>query len=313
MAYNMRRRGYITVAENSKSGDYLKMAYALALSLKATGQDHPYLTVCVPEGTEVPEKYATVFDNVVEMYGMDRSFHTEWKVLNKWKVYNLSPYEETVLLDADMIFPPGGQNIGYWWDSMCEIDIQPCMIPRTYRNEHIVVSEYRKKFLSNELPSLYTAFLYFKKNERNKEYFDLIRDVTDFWSRMKYHLDNRQYPIEAIREFGEEYVWYHFMPDLPERLSGDVAFSVAAKLMGLKFPKYSVTPTFVHMRSGCQNFEDPTRIVCEDWTKFLHIGFNHQYLTIQNHRQLWPFHYHIKSFMDDEKIEVLEKMYESVL
>lgn len=307
------RRGYITVAENSKSGDYLKMAYALALSLKVSDQKCSDLTVCVPEGTEVPDKYRKVFHNVVEMYGKDRSMYSEWKVLNKWKVYNLSPYQETVLLDADMLFPPLGEDISPWWDNMCNSDIFPCVMPRTYRNERIVINDYRKAFEANNLPMLYTAFFYFRKSERTKEYFDLIRDVTDLWSHLKYHLDERQFPIEATRAFGENYTWYHYMPDLPTKLSGDLAFSVAAKLMNFQFPINSYLPTFIHMKSGCQGFEDPKRRKREDWTEFLNVEFNERFFSIENHLQLYPVHYHVKRFLTNERIELLENMYESLL
>ena len=62
-----KTRGYITVAENSVSGDYLRMAYALALSLKVSQSEVSNLAVCVSPGMTVPDKYATVFDKVIEM------------------------------------------------------------------------------------------------------------------------------------------------------------------------------------------------------------------------------------------------------
>ena len=40
-------RGYIVIAQNSGDTDYLRMAYALALSLKATQSTVSNLTVCV--------------------------------------------------------------------------------------------------------------------------------------------------------------------------------------------------------------------------------------------------------------------------
>ena len=53
MRTTKRPRGFLTFAQNGKL-DYLRMAYAMALSLKAT-QREPYLTVVVTPGTVVPE------------------------------------------------------------------------------------------------------------------------------------------------------------------------------------------------------------------------------------------------------------------
>ena len=53
-------RGYIVIAQNSGDTDYLRMAYALALSLKATQSTVSNLTVCVDNKTKVPKKYLEV-------------------------------------------------------------------------------------------------------------------------------------------------------------------------------------------------------------------------------------------------------------
>ena len=55
-------RGYIVIAQNSGDTDYLRMAYGLALSLKATQTTVSNLCVCVDKGTVIPKKYLEVFD-----------------------------------------------------------------------------------------------------------------------------------------------------------------------------------------------------------------------------------------------------------
>ena len=60
-------RGYIVIAQNTGDTDYLRMAYGLALSLKATQTTVSNLCVCVDKGTKVPKKYIEVFDQVVEI------------------------------------------------------------------------------------------------------------------------------------------------------------------------------------------------------------------------------------------------------
>ena len=63
-------RGYIAIAQNSKV-DYLKLAYALALSLKATQKENQFC-VCVDEDTKsaMPDKYKEVFDYVYRHSGV---------------------------------------------------------------------------------------------------------------------------------------------------------------------------------------------------------------------------------------------------
>ena len=64
-------KGYIAIAQNNDKYDYLKMAYALALSLKATQKENKFC-VCVDEKTKyaLTDKYKEVFDHVVDIHGM---------------------------------------------------------------------------------------------------------------------------------------------------------------------------------------------------------------------------------------------------
>ena len=58
-------RGYIVIAQNSGDTDYLRMAYGLALSLKATQTTVSNLCVCVDKGTVIPKKY---FDYLIKNF-----------------------------------------------------------------------------------------------------------------------------------------------------------------------------------------------------------------------------------------------------
>jgi hypothetical protein len=146
-------RGYIVIAQNSGDTDYLKMAYALALSLKVTQSTVNNLTVCVDKNTVVPKKYSDVFDNVVQIPWLDDSKEEKWKINNKWKYYYMSPYDETVILDADMVFPT---DVSHWWDILSEKDIWATTNVKTYRGENAVDHNmyYREYFIKNNLPNI---------------------------------------------------------------------------------------------------------------------------------------------------------------
>ena len=62
-------KGYIVIAQNNSTTDYLKQAYALALNLKATQSTVSNLTVCVDAATRdmVKPKHTKVFDNIVDI------------------------------------------------------------------------------------------------------------------------------------------------------------------------------------------------------------------------------------------------------
>ena len=63
-----RQRGFFTIAQYSeKFGDYPRMAYALALSLKASQVEAPYLAVgmTTEDQKRLPSNYKKVFRNYV--------------------------------------------------------------------------------------------------------------------------------------------------------------------------------------------------------------------------------------------------------
>ena len=60
-------KGYIVIAQNNDTTNYLEQAYALALNLKLTQSTVNNLTVCVDAKTkkQVKEKHYEVFDNII--------------------------------------------------------------------------------------------------------------------------------------------------------------------------------------------------------------------------------------------------------
>ena len=178
-------RGYIVIAQNNNTVDYLQQAYALALNLKLTQSTVYNLTVCVDANTKkkITSKHKEVFDNIVDIPWNDDAVDENWKINNKWKYYYMSPYDETVILDTDMIFP---FDVSYWWDIMSDQDVWATTNVRTYRGEIVTSNFYRKNFVANNLPNVYTAFFYFKKSELAGELFAMIEIVFQHWQRFFY-------------------------------------------------------------------------------------------------------------------------------
>ena len=75
-------KGYITIAINSRNEDYIRAAYALALSLKATQKKVNALTVVVEDRNAVDERYRQAFDKVVVLPSKNLAVNSTWKVEN---------------------------------------------------------------------------------------------------------------------------------------------------------------------------------------------------------------------------------------
>jgi len=302
-----RRRGYITIAQDSGEIDYLRMAYGLALSLKATQSKVPYLTVLVTPGAKIPTEYADVFDEVIDIPWGDAARHYEWKIHNKWKVYHMSPYEETILLDADMIFPT---DVSDWWDTIHHRDVWFTTQPVTYRGDPIVRKAYRESFLVNQLPMAYTAFMFFRQSDRACEYFDTVAAVYHSWRDMREHYRLRKSDpklLEIMRENNSilRYSWTHFFQDFPNEVSGDLAFAIAAKIMGVEdeFTHRGVFPTFTHMKTQDQGLG----LANTHWTDMLPFVLRDDLtLMVGHYRQQYPFHYVEKEWLTEDVMLKLE-------
>ena len=62
-------KGYIVIAQNNDTTDYLEQAYALALNLKLTQSTVSNLTVCVDDKTKklIKQKHKDIFDYIVDI------------------------------------------------------------------------------------------------------------------------------------------------------------------------------------------------------------------------------------------------------
>ena len=100
----MSTKGYLILAQNNSSNDYLRMAYVLALSIKTSQQEVTAVSLITDVPDAVPYHYREVFDHIIEIPWYDDALQSEWKIENRWKIYHITPYDETVLLDADMLF-----------------------------------------------------------------------------------------------------------------------------------------------------------------------------------------------------------------
>jgi len=276
--------GFLTIAQNGQH-DYLRMAYALALSLKLTQQwlcsD---LAVLVTPGMHVPPSYYKVFHQVIEI-PVDDADQEDWKIHNKWQALSLTPFDHTILVDADMLFPT---DISEWWKILQQRHVWACTNPRTFRNEPFQGRYYREAFDRCGLPDIYTAFMYFDRSSgMSQGLFRTTQLVYQNWDRIR------------------KEVYHH---QLPEKVSGDMAFAVAMDITGTtdRFTAPGSIPSFVHMKTRGQGFLQQDSMK-EEWTRHLTgVVQSNGRISIGTYDQILPFHYHDKSFLTDEIIDTLE-------
>jgi hypothetical protein len=255
--------GYLVMAQGK---EYLDMAIALAKSIKETQSVINSVAVITDQDTEDTQ----IFDHVIKL-DTDLSGDAEWKIHNRCQFYNLSPFDETVILDADMLFI---DDVSSWWNYMSKFDFLFTDKVKTYRDEWVKLNPYRKTFVNNQLPNVYSAFTYFKKSELAKQVFDLTTHIITNWN-------------EFVDRFAPE--------SKQDFASLDLAISLAVDILDVKDQCISQTdfPTFTHMKAGCQGW----KYFNEDWKTHLGIYKGSNGVRIGNHVQSGILHYVDKEFL----------------
>jgi len=285
---NKRRRGFFTIAQNNDSVDYVRLAYGLALSLKHSQKEVSHLTVGITPGTKIDRRYSWAFDNILEIPWGDQAADSAWKLENEWKSIWMSPYDETIKVESDMLF---FTDIGEWWKAFADQprDIVWTNVVKDWKGSVITSDHYRKVFTRNKLPNIYTGLGYFRKTDASYEVFDLAKIITWNW---------------------ESFFDRCFSPDhRPKHPSTDVIFALAMKLTDIDQHDYTprLIPTFTHMKSHLQGWNTP--VISEDWRQYLKTFFTpNAECKIGNHRQVYPLHYHIKEWLTDDMIRTYEEV-----
>ena len=270
-------KGIVVVAQNSKD-NYIDQAAALAMSVKQFNN----IPVSVITNDSVSDNYKKYFDKIIPISWGDMAEESEWKVENRWKVFHQTPYKETIVMDTDMLVL---SNIEHLWDFYSNYDLYFTTKPVTYRNEEITSSYYRKMFVENNLPDIYSALYYFKKTEFTHNFFSYLEMVIKNFESFQYELcPNKK----------------------QDKISIDVAIAMTIKLMDIADKvtnqKASVSK-FVHMKPHIQNWYKPR----ERWQNVVPAYFTNELdLYIGNHRQTNIFHYTEKDFLD--KVNAIDKL-----
>ena len=278
----MTTNNFTMLAQNSEF-DYIRQAYLAAMSIKATNKNS---NTCLITNDPVPTKYKQVFDHVVEIPWGDHAQEENWKVSNRWKIYHAVPYKETLVIDTDMLVL---DDLSLWFDFLKTYDLFYTTNVTTYRGETIPAdSFYRQRFYKNNLPNLYNGCHYFKKSDMAHEFNNWLEIITNNWQQFYKQVDNQ-------------------FKHLPHP-SMDITASIATMIMDnlhLITNEKTKYPSFVHMKSRCQNWEEQ---FAYRWQDRLGVYINDDLqLKIGNYKQSGVFHYTEKDFVTNKLVKKYEK------
>lgn len=271
-------KGHVFVAQQS-SVNYIRQAYALALSIKLHNKEHNQ--TCLITNDEVLDEYKHAFDYIVPIPWTDLADFSSWKIENRWKVIHATPFDENIVYDADMLLLNSNDH---WWPYLEKHDVLLSSSVVDYRNNNITSDYYRKTFTANDLPNVYVGVFYFRKITFAFEFFKWLEIITTNWQAFyKLHLKN------SPQKF----------------VSMDVNAALAVKMMDcehLVTVKNTKIPSFTHMKPGIQGWTT----VPPKWTYVLNSYFDKDCgLKVGNFRQQGIFHYTEPEFLEDHMIEKL--------
>ena len=270
-------KGFLVLAQNSENIDYVRQAYALALSLHKSQSS---CLVSLVTNDPVPDEYKEGFDKIIPIPGEDQASESVWKVENRWKLYHVTPYDETIVFDSDMLV---FRSFDRLWEQLSNYDVFFASHVLDFKGNRVTDYVNRKMFTENQLPNLYFGLHYFKKNQPALDFYNTLAFVVANWER----------------------VYFDIAPKNKQKwVSMDVSAAIAAKILGIE--DQVVHPTidfnFVHMKANLQNI-DPIPSL---WTNVLDYYINgDNQLLVSNMLQDGIFHYVTDTFLTNTIITAL--------
>jgi len=245
-------KGFVIMAQDTEKTSYTKCAETLKKSILRV----------------MPDAKVTIITTEMLPHG-DQAKNSDWKLINDWQVYEASPYDYTIKLEADMYIP---RNINHWWEVLMQRDVVIAGTIRNFKQEISNVRFYRRFIDDNKLPDVYNAITYFSKSDTAQEFFNLVKEIFTNWEEYKKILKCN--------------------PD--ELATTDWVYAIASHIMGAEkttLPGFTEM-SMVHMKQYING--NPT----ENWTDtFIYECLPNQ-IKVQTVPQQYPFHYHVKNFCD---------------
>lgn len=268
--------GFLIYAVGEK---YLKQAILACLSIKQTKNSFP-VSIITTENTYFTENFYRIFDKII--FVKDTDDKDRYQCINRSLMYRLSPYENSIVIDSDVLFLESLDNL--WPQLITNYSFYYPSVVYTYRGEILTSDFYRKVFTSNKLKNIYTGIYFFKKNRESKNFYEILEMVVTEWKKF--------YKIFLDKNF-------------PKHPSMDVATSITHHIVN--FNQYHNDKNifkFIHMKPKAQNWQ----LDCNSWIDVLNYYVTDKYeLFVGNFMQKGIFHYVDDNFDIDKLINHYSK------
>jgi len=273
----LAQQGFLTIAQNTDV-DYLRLAYVQAMSVKGVMPGSKY-AVIVDDTTaeQVTDQHRKIFDYVITL-PEDHANLDQWKLANEWQVFNLTPFKETIKLEADLLFT---RAIEHWWTAFRLRDVVLSLGCRDYQNNISSNRAYRKVFDDNDLPDTYNGLMYFRYSQKSYNFFNLARSVYEHWAFI------RDGVLKNCRD---------------ENPTTDLVYAIVAQTLGVEsctLPDCDFI-NFTHMKSAINGW--PNR----PWPELVVSELDLPMVRINNVNQYHPLHYHEKTWVTDDIVKEYE-------
>jgi hypothetical protein len=186
---------------------------------------------------------------------------------NDWQMYMVSPYRETVKLEADCVV---SGPIDHWWDLFRKRDVVISQGCRDYQDKISNNRFYRRQFDDNNLPDVYNAITYWRVSATAQEFWRLVRTLFENWDEYR-----------ALLKYADPVA------------TTDMVYAMAAQIMGperVTLPASIWQPRIVHMKKHIVS------TVTKDWTKELSWEYVDNVLRINTIAQSGLVHYCTKDW-----------------
>ena len=153
-------RGFVIPAFNTDSVDYVACAEQLATSIR---RFHPAADITILTNNDV---------SATDLQGQALDYYA----------YRLSPYRQTIKLEADMIMTGPCEH---WFDIMQHRDLCISTGCEDFYGNRATSRFYRKFLDNNNLPDVYNAITYWRISNLAHEFFTWCRRIFTEWDRYR--------------------------------------------------------------------------------------------------------------------------------
>lgn len=271
----MHDMGVLCLAQNNSSTDYVRLAYLQCLSLKLTNPMVPYALVTDSADT-LTDTQKSCIDHLI-ILPVDWAKDQEWKQRNDWQLGKLSPFKETIKVEADLLFT---RDISHWWRMLRHRDVVLSTGCKDYQGQQSKSRAYRKTFDINGLPDIYSGLMYWRRSIESANFFTTVKRVYQHW------------PI--IQES---------MQQCNDPGSNDMVYAVACLLHGVENVTLPAADffNFAHMKPAINRLAE----ACA-WHASFTVDVVPPDIRVAGNQQMYPFHYYDKNWPTDSLIEEYE-------